>query len=965
MNNRYNPAPIEAGVQGRWEESGAFKVTEDTAKEKFYCLSMFPYPSGKLHMGHVRNYTIGDVITRYQKMQGKNVLQPMGWDAFGLPAENAAIANNVPPAQWTYDNIAYMKKQLKSLGFAIDWSRELATCDPRYYKWNQWLFLRMLEQGIAYKKIGVVNWDPVDQTVLANEQVIDGKGWRTGAVIEKREIPMYYLAITKYAEELLAGLEKLPGWPERVKTMQANWIGKSVGVRFAFRINGVARSALGSPPSPSGRGNEGEGSDEEALLWVFTTRADTIMGVTYCAVAAEHPLATYAARKNPILATFVEECKRGSVMEADLATMEKKGMPTGIFVTHPLSGEKIEIWVGNYVLMGYGEGAVMAVPAHDERDFHFAMQYKLPIKQVIEVPAKTFSIDAWQEWYVDKENGRCVNSSKYDGLGYKAAVDAIAVDLKTKGLGDKQIQWRLRDWGISRQRYWGCPIPIIHCDKCGDVPVPDDQLPVVLPEDCVPDGTGNPLNKRDDFINCKCPKCSKLAKRETDTMDTFVDSSWYYARYCSPDNNQAMMDERVNYWMPVDQYIGGIEHAILHLLYSRFWWKVMHDVQGCTNVPYRDVTMLQAPDDSHGRVSAAESMDAESGQLERPAGAGRLTGCVSAAGSMDAESSHTGAVDIGLVNYNEPFTNLLTQGMVLNEIFFRKSAEGRITYYNPVEVEVKTDVRGKPLGAFLISDNQPVESGGMGTMSKSKNNGVDPQALIEKYGADTARFFMMFASPPEQTLEWSDAGIEGAYRFLKRLWAFADEYQEEIDPNLRADWSKLSKKNKDIRHEIHIQLKQGNYDLERHQFNTVASACMKIFNLLYEVEGISTVQDESQYPILGSPVIAEGFSILLRLMSPITPHICDHLWREFGYGEDILIATWPEPDPAALITDEIDMVVQVNGRLRAQIKVPAAAEQAQIEQAALAEENVKRFTAGKDIKKIIVVPGRLVNIVVA
>ncbi|UCH54328.1 MAG: leucine--tRNA ligase, partial [Pseudomonadota bacterium] len=536
MDDRYLPEQVEKDAQAYWAEHQSFKAVEDPKREKFYCLSMFPYPSGKLHMGHVRNYTIGDVLTRYARMQGKNVLQPMGWDAFGLPAENAAMANNVPPARWTYDNIAYMKKQLQSLGFAIDWERELATCKPEYYKWNQWLFLRMLERGIAYKKTGTVNWDPVDQTVLANEQVIDGRGWRTGAVVEKREIPMYYLAITRYAEELLADLDQLTEWPERVRAMQANWIGKSVGVRFAF------------PYQLDGK---------EERLWVFTTRADTIMGVTFCAVAAEHPLATHAAKNNPKLEAFIEECKRGSVMEADIATIEKKGMPTGINVTHPLTGVQVPVWVGNYVLMGYGEGAVMAVPAHDERDFYFAKQYKLPIKQVIAVDGEKFSLDAWQEWYADKSRGRCVNSDRYDGLDYGGAVDAIAADLKAKGLGDKQVQWRLRDWGISRQRYWGCPIPIIHCDACGDVPVPDKDLPVVLPEDCVPDGSGNPLNKRADFVNCQCPKCAKPARRETDTMDTFVDSSWYYARYTGPDNDRAMVDERVKYWMPVDQYIGG------------------------------------------------------------------------------------------------------------------------------------------------------------------------------------------------------------------------------------------------------------------------------------------------------------------------------------------------------------------------------------------------------------------------
>jgi leucyl-tRNA synthetase len=856
MQHKYNPAEIEPAAQRHWDDTAAFRAVEDASRPKYYCLSMFPYPSGKLHMGHVRNYTIGDVLTRYHRMRGFNVLQPMGWDAFGLPAENAAMANNVPPAQWTWDNIAYMKQQLKSLGFALDWGRELATCRPDYYKWNQWLFLRMLEKGLAYQKTGVVNWDPVDQTVLANEQVIDGRGWRTGAEVEKREIPMYYLAITKYAEELLSSLDSLPGWPDRVKTMQANWIGKSFGVRFAFPY-------------------ELDGKQEK--LWVFTTRADTIMGVTFCAVAAEHPLAARAARDNPQLAAFIEECKHGSVMEADMATMEKKGMPTGIFVSHPLSGEQVEVWVGNYVLMGYGEGAVMAVPAHDERDFHFAKKYQLPIRQVIEVPGKTFSLDAWQEWYADKESGRCVNSGKYDGLGLQAAVDAIAADLKAKGLGDKQVTWRLRDWGISRQRYWGCPIPLIHCGKCGTVPVPDDQLPVVLPEDCVPDGSGNPLNKRADFLECACPKCGAKARRETDTMDTFVDSSWYYSRYASSDNDKAMVDERVKYWLPVDQYIGGIEHAILHLLYSRFWTKVMRDV--------------------------------------------------------------------GLVTFDEPFGRLLTQGMVLNEIFFRKPASGRISYYNPADVDWRTDDKGNRIGAVLKADGQPVESGGIGTMSKSKNNGVDPQALIEQYGADTARFFMMFASPPEQTLEWSDSGVEGSYRFLKRLWNYCARF-DTPGPGMDAQSAKAA------RFEIHSVLKQANYDFAKFQFNTVASAAMKILNALDKFAGGR------------NPVTEEGLSILLRLLSPITPHICHHLWRELGFGDDILHAPWPEPLEAALAQDEIELVLQVNGKLRGSIRVAADATKAQIEQLALASEVAEKYMEGRPARKVVVVPGRLVNIVV-
>jgi len=868
MQQKYNPHVIEREAQQHWESTGAFRATETPGKPKYYCLSMFPYPSGKLHMGHVRNYTIGDVLTRYHRMKGCNVLQPMGWDAFGLPAENAAMANGVPPAKWTYDNIAYMKRQLKSLGFAIDWARELATCKPDYYRWNQWLFLRMLEKGLVYKKTGVVNWDPVDQTVLANEQVIDGRGWRTGAMVQKRKIPMYYMAITRYADELLAALDTLPGWPERVKTMQTNWIGKSYGVRFAF------------PYTLDGKAEK---------LWVFTTRADTIMGVTFCAVAAEHPLAAHAAKGNPALAAFVEECKRGSVMEADLATMEKKGMPTGISVTHPLTGEPVPVWVGNYVLMTYGEGAVMGVPAHDERDFHFAKKYGLPIEQVINAQtadASAFTTDHWQPWYESK-NGVCIDSGKYNSLGYHEAVEAIAAGLKAKGLGEKQVLWRLRDWGISRQRYWGTPIPLIHCGACGDVPVPDQQLPVVLPEDCVPDGAGNPLNKRADFVNCQCPKCGKPAKRETDTMDTFVDSSWYYLRYACPDNPKAMADERVSYWLPVDQYIGGIEHAILHLLYSRFWTKVMRD--------------------------------------------------------------------LGLVKLDEPFTNLLTQGMVLNDIYFRKAESGRITYYNPVEVEAKTDEAGNR-GAVLKADGKPVDAGGLGTMSKSKNNGVDPQELIDHYGADIARFFMMFTSPPEDTLVWSDAGVEGAARFLRRLWTFAWEFGESGAASAGPPGgAALSKELAGARREVHAVLKQANYDIGRHQFNTVASAAMKILNALERAPGNDPARNA---------VLHEGLSILLRLLSPITPHISHCLWRELKFGDDVLAATWPEPDPAALIEDEIELVVQVNGKKRGDVRVPRDADRKAIESLVLADPVVQKHVGGQPIKKVVVVPGRLVNLVV-
>jgi leucyl-tRNA synthetase len=888
MQNKYNPHAIERQAQQHWDEERSFRAVETPGKPKYYCLSMFPYPSGKLHMGHVRNYTIGDALARYHRMRGFNVLQPMGWDAFGLPAENAAMANRVPPAQWTYDNIAYMKKQLVSLGFAIDWARELATCKPDYYRWNQWLFLRMLEKGLVYKKTGTVNWDPVDQTVLANEQVIDGRGWRTGALIEKREIPMYYMAITKYAEELLAALDTLPGWPERVKTMQANWIGKSTGVRLAF------------PYALDGKSDN---------LWAFTTRADTIMGVTFCAIAAEHPLATRLAKDNPALAAFVDECKRGSVMEADLATMEKKGLPTGFFVAHPLTGEKIEVWIGNYVLWGYGDGAVMGVPGHDERDFAFAKKYALAIQQVIAplgagtklpspsgrgaggegwVADKIYATDAWQPWYA--EHGTCVNSGKYDGLDYDAAVSAIAADLAAKGLGEKQIMWRLRDWGISRQRYWGTPIPLIHCAACGDVPVPDAQLPVVLPEDCVPDGSGNPLGKRADFVNCACPKCGQPAKRETDTMDTFVDSSWYYTRFACADQKNSMVDERVNYWLPVDQYIGGIEHAILHLLYSRFWTKVMRD--------------------------------------------------------------------LGLVKLDEPFAKLLTQGMVLNEIFFRKPDGGRIVYFNPADVERKEVPPSRVFPSQMVGstsphivpvlkdDGQPVESDGIGTMSKSKNNGVDPQALIDEYGADTARLFMMFASSPEDTLLWNDAGVEGASRFLKRLWSYGVRFKEGGGPAITPDLQKAA------RFEIHSVLKQANHDFDKHQFNTVASAAMKILNALDRLPGV------------GDAVAKEGLSILLRLLYPITPHISHQLWRDLGFGADILDEEWPKVDETALIQDEIELVLQVNGKLRGNMRVAKDAGRAEIEQLAMQNANVQKHIGGQPVKKIVVVPGRLVNVVV-
>ena len=864
MQERYDPSLIERAAQQNWEQTQAFKAREDSAKPKYYCLSMFPYPSGKLHMGHVRNYTIGDVLARFHLMQGYSVMQPMGWDAFGLPAENAAMANNVPPAKWTYANIDHMRGQLKALGLAIDWDREIATCKPEYYKWEQWLFTRLFEKGLVYRKNATVNWDPVDETVLANEQVIDGRGWRSGALVEKREIPMYFFRITQYAEELLAELDNLPGWPEQVKTMQKNWIGKSYGVRFAFRLAG----------------------EPDNLLWAYTTRADTLMGVTFVAVAAEHPLATRAAENNPALAAFIEACKQGGVAEADLATMEKKGMDTGLKVAHPLTGEEVPVWVGNYVLMGYGEGAVMAVPAHDERDFHFAKAYGLPIKQVIQLSSaaegENFSLDAWQEWCGDKTRGVCVNSGKYDGLAYDAAVDAIAADLKALGLGDKQVQFRLRDWGISRQRYWGCPIPIIHCESCGDVPVPEKDLPVVLPEDVTITGRGSPLAKMPEFYECACPRCGKPARRETDTMDTFVESSWYYARYACPDA-ASMLDARANHWLPVDQYVGGIEHAILHLLYSRFFHKLMRDE--------------------------------------------------------------------GLVNSNEPFTHLLTQGMVVAPTFYRDGAGGKKQWINPADVDVKTDERGRPVGATLKADGQPVVIGGTEKMSKSKNNGVDPQLLIDTYGADTARLFMMFAAPPDQQLEWSDAGVEGAHRFLKRLWKAVHDHVQAGKAPPAGD---LTAPLKDFRRQLHQTIAKVTDDYgRRKQFNTAVAAVMELMNAL------ARLPEDASTPALRQ----EALEAATLLLSPIVPHACEALWAELRPGSKLLEQAWPKADEAALSADEVELVVQINGKLRGSIRVAAGADKAAIEAAALASEAAQKQLNGAAPKKIIVVPGRLVNIV--
>ncbi len=884
MNDKYAPNEIEAAARQYWNERDAYRVLEDENKPKFYACSMLPYPSGKLHMGHVRNYTINDMLTRQLRMKGYNVLMPMGWDAFGLPAENAAMKGKVPPAQWTYSNIAYMKSQMQAMGLAIDWSREIATCQPEYYKWNQWLFLKMLEKGIAERRTQVVNWDPVDQTVLANEQVIDGRGWRSGALVEKREIPGYYLKITDYAEELLAAVANpedknyLSGWPERVRLMQENWIGKSQGVRFAFphEIKDASGALI-----------------QDGKLYVFTTRADTIMGVTFCAVAPEHPLAAHAAATNPALAAFIEECKQGGTTEAELATQEKKGMPTGLVVTHPLTGAQVPVWIGNYVLMSYGDGAVMGVPAHDERDFAFANKYGIEIKQVVAVEGQTFSTTTWADWFGDKSQGVCINSGVLDGLTHKQAVDKVAELVGAKGLGEKKTTWRLRDWGVSRQRYWGTPIPIIHCDEHGAVPVPEKDLPVVLPEECIPDGSGNPLNKHSAFLNVPCPTCGKPARRETDTMDTFVDSSWYFMRYCDAQNKDAMVGDGTAYWMrqgaAMDQYIGGIEHAILHLLYARFWTKVMRD--------------------------------------------------------------------LGLVKFDEPFSKLLTQGMVLNHIYSRRTDKGGIEYFWPHEVENVFDEKsGKIVGAKLKSDGSAIDYEGVGTMSKSKNNGVDPQELINQYGADTARLFVMFASPPEQTLEWNDAGVEGAHRFLKRLWGFAAK-NADVVKTADSDFAALSAEGKALRHEVHDVLDQVTRDYERMHYNTVVSGAMK---LLKALEAFKDVAGQAA-------AVREGLSVLLRVIYPACPHIAHTLWQELGFAAqlgDLLDAAWPMVDEGALVQDEIELMLQVNGKLRGSLKVPAGADKAAIEAAALAHEKFAEFSGGQPPKKVVVVPGRLVNVVV-
>ncbi len=857
----YQPQTVEKAVQATWQAQNTFKAVEDPKREKFYCLSMFPYPSGKLHMGHVRNYTIGDVIARFQRMQGKNVLQPMGWDAFGLPAENAAIANKVAPAKWTRDNIAYMKQQLQSLGFAYDWDREIATCDPDYYKWEQWLFIKLYEKGLVYRKKSVVNWDPVDQCVLANEQVIDGKGWRSGAPVERRELDQWFVKITDYADQLLEDLDKLEGWPEQVKTMQRNWIGRSVGLEIDFPV-----------------------ADGAEKLSVYTTRPDTLMGVTYVAVAPDHPLSRQAAEDNPALAAFIEKCAHIATSEAVVETLEKEGMDTGIRVKHPVTGELLPVWAANFVLMVYGTGAVMSVPAHDQRDWAFAKKYNLPVKVVIK-PVGGEVPDVSEGAYTEK--GELVNSGAFDGIKSEEALDVFAKVLGEKSLGRKQINYRLRDWGVSRQRYWGCPIPMIYCDQCGVVPVPEEDLPVRLPENVVPDGSGSPLAKMPEFYTCSCPSCGSQARRETDTFDTFFESSWYYARYTCPDQQQVMLDERADYWLPVNQYIGGIEHAILHLLYARFFHKLMRD--------------------------------------------------------------------FGLVHSDEPFEDLLTQGMVIAETWYRQHPDGSKVWFNPADVDIQRDEKGRIIGGTLKTDGQPVTFGGIEKMSKSKNNGVDPQAMVDKYGADTVRLFTMFAAPPTQSLEWSDAGVEGAHRFLKRLWNLVQRHVASGGV-AALDKAALTDAQKEIRRKAHQMLAQATHDMQdRLQFNTAIAAVMSLVN---ELNKFTPQNDQDR------AVLQEALTLAVLVLSPITPHIAQQLWQVLGYDGLIVDASWPEVDEAALVQDTIELVVQVNGKLRGKVQVAPDADKEAVLAAAKANENVQRFIADKDIIKEIVVPGRLVNIVV-
>ena len=862
MQDQYDPSAIETQAQTFWNQNDSFKAVEDNSKEKFYCLAMFPYPSGKLHMGHVRNYTITDVITRYQKMQGKNVLHPMGWDAFGLPAENAAIQNKTAPAKWTYSNIDYMKQQLNSLGFGFDWSRELATCQPDYYKWEQWFFTRLYEKGLVYKKMATVNWDPVDQTVLANEQVIDGRGWRSGALVERKEIPQWFIKITDYADELLSSLEELPEWPEQVRTMQKNWIGKSKGQEIVFDLE-CEVAGLNS-------------------FDVYTTRPDTLMGVTWVSIAAEHPIALELAQTNPELADFIKGCKEQAVTEAEMATMEKRGLDTGLKAIHPLTGESVPIWIANYVLMDYGSGAVMAVPGHDQRDWEFATKFSLEIKQVIQPASEDEECAISKEAYVEK--GLLINSGDFDGLDFGKAFSAIAKALADKNKGKVTTNYRLRDWGVSRQRYWGAPIPMFNNPQGGEIPVPLEKLPVLLPEDVVMDGVNSPI--KSDLEWRKTEHNGQAVEHETDTFDTFMESSWYYARYACPDFEEGMLDsDRANYWLPVDQYVGGIEHAILHLLYARFFHKLMRDE--------------------------------------------------------------------GLVDCNEPFKRLLCQGMVLADSFYETKEDGSKEWHNPADVELEKDDKGKIIAANI--DGKPLELGGMTKMSKSKNNGIDPQSAVDTYGADTVRLFTMFAAPPEQTLEWSDEGVQGASRFLKKLHRFCVDNSTELTDNQATTISQdqLSDRQKEARKLVHESLKKANFDYSRSQFNTVISSSMKMLNELIELRST----DHSP------AVMIEGVSILLRLLTPIAPHLTHHLWNELTFGDDALTAEWPEVDESALVQDSVQYVVQVNGKLRSKIKVAADTAKELVEETALQDENVQRFTEGLTVRKVIVVPNKLVNIV--
>jgi leucyl-tRNA synthetase len=864
VEKQYQPQKIEQEVQAYWETQQTFKVTEQDDKEKFYCLSMFPYPSGRLHMGHVRNYTIGDVISRYQRMLGKNVLQPMGWDAFGLPAENAAINNNTAPAKWTYSNIEYMKTQLKSLGFGYDWDREIATCKKDYYRWEQWFFTRLFEKGLVYKKNATVNWDPIDHTVLANEQVIDGRGWRSGALVEQKEIPQWFVKITDYAEELVNDLEQLEEWPEQVRAMQKNWIGRSEGVEITFALE-----------------NEIAGIEN---FDVYTTRPDTLFGVTYVAVAAQHPLSLEAAKTNSELAAFVEECKNTKVAEADMATMEKKGCATGYYAIHPLTGDKVPVWVANFVLMGYGSGAVMAVPGHDQRDWEFATKYALEIKQVIESDEQSGAeCDLSQSAFTEK--GILVNSAQYNGQNFELAFDNIAQTLSDQGKGKKKINYRLRDWGVSRQRYWGSPIPMLNLENGESVAVPSDQLPVELPEDVQMNGVISPIKADPEWA--KTEYKGQQALRETDTFDTFMESSWYYARYCSAQNDQAMLDPaQANYWLPVDQYVGGIEHAILHLLYSRFFHKLMRDE--------------------------------------------------------------------GLVQSDEPYKRLLCQGMVLADSFYREDEMGKQTWFSPADVISDKDDKGRILKSVLAADGQEVVHGGMTKMSKSKNNGIDPQQVIDIYGADTIRVFTMFAAPPEQTLEWIDSGVEGAHRFVKRLWNLVQEHVDagEIET---LDKNSLSKEQKDLRREIHKTIEKVSDDIGRRQtFNTAIAATMELLNHLQKAQ-----KDSAQ----DLAVMGEGIEALVLLLAPIAPHICHVMYKDLGHAGEVETAPWPKVDASALVEDEKLVIVQVNGKVRAKITVAADATKEQVETLGQNEQNVLQHTTGKTIRKVIYIPGKLLNIV--